>query len=374
MRAAHALIASGRIDPRGLVTHRLALSETARAGPAAPWRGDQGGRRAVRAAMLHGPGELRVEQVDEPEGEVVVAVEAATACATDLKMLRHGHRVLGPYPARFGHETVGVREDSGERVLVGDSVACGACAACGAGRAQLCEAMTWVLGGFAERIAAPSAALHAVPDGLEPAGAAMAEPLAAAVHAVARAGDGADAAVLGGGTMGLMLARLLVLEGRDVTLVDRHPERRAQAQACGARTGERLGRHELVLEAVGRPESWRAAIDAAAPGATVVLVGGCPASREVTLPPRRCTTRSSTSAVPSATRRPRSTARWRCSRPAPSTGARSQARRSASASCTTRSCDRPRASRASSSWTLDASLPPSLSRSSPTARTTCRRS
>jgi len=234
--------------------------------------------------MLHGPGELRVEQVDEPEGEVVVAVEAATTCATDLKMLRHGHRVLGPYPARFGHETVGVREDSGERVLVGDSVACGACAACGAGRAQLCEAMTWVLGGFAERIAAPSAALHAVPDGLEPAGAAMAEPLAAAVHAVARAGDGADAAVLGGGTMGLMLARLLVLEGRDVTLVDRHPERRAQAEAYGARAAERLGRHELVLEAVGRPESWRAAIDAAAPGATVVLVGGCPAGSEVTLP------------------------------------------------------------------------------------------
>ena len=234
--------------------------------------------------MLHGPGELRVEQVDEPEGEVVVAVEAATTCATDLKMLRHGHRVLGPYPARFGHETVGVREDSGERVLVGDSVACGACAACGAGRAQLCEAMTWVLGGFAERIAAPSAALHAVPAGLDAAGAAMAEPLAAAVHAVARADDGADAAVLGGGTMGLMLARLLVLEGRDVTLCDRHPERRAQARALGARAVERLGRHELVMEAVGRPEAWRESIGAAAPGATVVLVGGCPSGCDVTLP------------------------------------------------------------------------------------------
>ncbi|MDX6690050.1 MAG: L-iditol 2-dehydrogenase [Solirubrobacteraceae bacterium] len=238
----------------------------------------------MRAAVLHGPGDLRVEDIDEPEGEVVVSVEAATACATDLKCLRHGHRILAPYPARFGHETVGVRADSGERVLVGDSVACGACAACGAGRPQLCAAMTWVLGGFAERIGAPLAALHAVPDGLEPAGAAMAEPLAAAVHAVARAGDGADAAVLGGGTMGLMLARVLVLEGRDVTLADRHPERRAQAAAFGARAVEQLGCHELVLEAVGRPESWRAAIEAAAPGATVVLVGGCPSGSEVTLP------------------------------------------------------------------------------------------
>jgi L-iditol 2-dehydrogenase len=146
--------------------------------------------------------------------------------------------------------------------------------------------MTWVMGGFAERIAAPAAALHRIPDGLDCAGAAMAEPLAACVHAVARAASpAADAAVLGGGTMGLMIARLLALEGRDVTVCDRHPERRAQAEALGARSVARLGSHELVFEAVGRPEAWRAAVEAAAPGATVVLVGGCPSGSEVTLPP-----------------------------------------------------------------------------------------
>jgi L-iditol 2-dehydrogenase len=236
--------------------------------------------------MLHGPGDLRVEEVAEPAGEVVVRVQAATTCHTDVKCLLHGHLILGPYPARFGHETAGVREDTGERVLVGDSVACGACAQCTAGRAQLCERMTWVLGGFAERIAAPAGALHAVPAGLDPAGAAMAEPLAAAVHAVARSGAvaGMQAAVLGGGTMGLMLARLLVLRGCDVTLADRHPERRAQAEAFGARGAERLTSHDLVLEAVGRPQAWRDAIAAARPGATVVLVGGCPSGSDVTLP------------------------------------------------------------------------------------------
>jgi L-iditol 2-dehydrogenase len=243
--------------------------------------------------MLHGPGDLRVEDVDEPDGDVLVTVEAATACATDVKCLRYGHLILDPYPARFGHETVGIRDDTGERVLVGDSVACQTCAACGAGRTHLCERMTWVLGGFAERIAAPERALHVVPDGLDAAGAAMAEPLAAAVHAVARAGSaarppagGRRTAVLGGGTMGLMLARLLVLQGCDVTLADRHPERRAQAEALGARARERLapGGHDLVMEAVGRPEAWRASIDAAAPGATVVLVGGCPTGSDVTLP------------------------------------------------------------------------------------------
>jgi L-iditol 2-dehydrogenase len=245
----------------------------------------------VRAALLHGPGELRIEDVPEPEGEVLVTVEAATACATDVKCLRYGHLILGPYPARFGHETVGVREDTGARVLVGDSVACGSCRFCVDGRTQLCERMTWVLGGFAERIAAPEGALHAVPHGLEATGAAMAEPLAAAVHAVARAGDaarrpGATTAVLGGGTMGLMLARLLVLEGCDVTLADRHEERRAQATAFGARAVQRLepAGHDVVMEAVGRPEAWRSAIEAAAPGAAVVLVGGCPSGSDVALP------------------------------------------------------------------------------------------
>jgi L-iditol 2-dehydrogenase len=225
-----------------------------------------------------------VQEVPDPEGEVLVRVEAATACGTDVKMLRHGHRVLGPYPCRFGHETAGVRLDTGERVLVSDSVPCGACPPCEAGRPQICRTPTWVLGGFAERIAAPATALHAVPDGLAPEGAAMAEPLAAAVHAVARASDARRAAVLGGGPMGLMLARLLVLEGREVTVADPHAERRAQAEALGARSAEHLLDEALVFEAVGRPEAWRAAVDAAAPGGVVVLVGGCPPGSDAAFP------------------------------------------------------------------------------------------
>jgi L-iditol 2-dehydrogenase len=146
-----------------------------------------------------------------------------------------------------------------------------------------------VLGGFAEAIAAPAAALHEVPDRLEPAGAAMAEPLAAAVHAVDRAPApqlAPDAGVLGGGPMGQMLAALLVAEGRTVTLADPHPERRAQAEAAGAMTAERLADHDVVFEAVGRPEAWRAAVDAAAPGGCVVFVGGCAPGTDAHLPTR----------------------------------------------------------------------------------------
>jgi L-iditol 2-dehydrogenase len=238
----------------------------------------------MRAAVLHGPDDLRVQDVEEPVGEVVVSVQAATACGTDRKMLLRGHPILGDYPARFGHETAGVRVDSGARVLVGDSVACGSCLACVAGRAAICRSPTWVLGGFAERIAAPEAALHLLPDGLDFAGAAMAEPLAACVHAVGRGTDAGDVAVLGGGAIGLMLARLLVLDGRDVLVCDRNAERRAQAEALGARSSSSLGAHELVFEAVGRVEAWEQALAATRPGGTVVFVGGCPSGTHLALP------------------------------------------------------------------------------------------
>jgi L-iditol 2-dehydrogenase len=246
----------------------------------------------MRAAVLHGPEDLRVEDVEVPvagPGEVLVRVEAATTCGTDVKMWRRGHPILTPYPARFGHETAGVREDTGERVLVGDSVACGACPACRAGRPQICRAPSWVLGGFAEWIAAPRAALHAVPDGLPAAGAAMAEPLGAAVHAVARAPGreiAPDVGVLGGGPMGQMLAALLLAEGRTVTLADPHAERRAQAEALGAMTAARLSDHDVVFEAVGRPQAWRDAVEACAPGGCAVFVGGCATGSEAHLPTR----------------------------------------------------------------------------------------
>lgn len=238
----------------------------------------------MRAAVLHGREDLRVENVPEPAGEVVVEVLAATTCGTDVKMWRHGHRALGPYPCLFGHETAGQRLDTGERVLVSDSVSCGACAPCRGGRSQICRSPTWVLGGFAQRIAAPRAALHPIPEGLAPEAAAMAEPLAAASHAITRGSDATDVGVLGGGSIGLMLAGLLAGQGRSVLVAERHPQRREQAIALGARASSELGQHELVFEAVGRPESWRAAVAAAAPGGVVVLVGGCPAGTEVAFP------------------------------------------------------------------------------------------
>src|SRR5207248_1680831 len=80
------------------------------------------------------------------------------------------------------------------------------------------------------------------------------------------------------------LASLLLAQGRAVTVADRHGPRRAQASELGAQPVEQLKSHDLVFEAVGRPEAWRAAVEAAAPGGVVVLVGGCPMGTEAKLP------------------------------------------------------------------------------------------
>ena len=88
--------------------------------------------------------------------------------------------------------------------------------------------------------------------------------------------------MLGAGPMGLMLCSLLVAQGRSVTIADRHLGRLEQARELGARGMQRLGQHELVFEAMGRPEAWRQAAHAASPGGVAVLVGGCRGGTEVT--------------------------------------------------------------------------------------------
>src|SRR4051794_29805876 len=148
----------------------------------------------MRAAVLHGPGDLRVDDVDDPSpgaGEIVLAVRAATTCGTDVKMMRRGHRALGPYPARFGHEFAGgvvacgrgvVGWSPGDSAFCADSAPCGVCRSCRRGDLTQCEDLQFLMGGFAERVLVPArvvaANLHRLPAGLPITRAPMAEPLA----------------------------------------------------------------------------------------------------------------------------------------------------------------------------------------------------
>ncbi|HEX2503981.1 MAG TPA: alcohol dehydrogenase catalytic domain-containing protein [Miltoncostaeaceae bacterium] len=274
----------------------------------------------MRALILHGPGDLRLEEVPDPRaarGEVVVRVDAALTCATDAKMVRAGaHPALGPLPAPLGHEVAGTVLEAGDgvawpavgdAVVVANSAPCGACRACREGRANLCESIVHLTGAFAERLRVPAAIVArntlALPAGLAPALAAMAEPIACALHSAARcgAGPGDLVLILGGGAQGQLLAGVLAERGCRVHVADPHPDRRGRALRFGAEAVHEAprgpegvaalrravsggGGADVVVEAVGRPETWRAAAALARPGGEALLHGGCPPGSEVRLP------------------------------------------------------------------------------------------
>jgi L-iditol 2-dehydrogenase len=275
----------------------------------------------MKAALLYGPGDLRVEEVEEPlagPGEIVLAIGAAATCGTDVKSVLRGHPSIASYPARLGHEFAGVVESVGagvsnvsvgDTVFCGDSAPCGECHQCLRGRESLCEDLLYLLGGFAEKLLVPERVvrknLHPLPGGVPLALAPLAEPLACVVHALdvvsVRPGD--PVAILGAGSLGLMLCGLVASAGGVPIVIDPHPERLAVAERFGA--GETVlavrgdadvqrvraltdGRGaELVIEAVGRPEAWELAVAMAAPGGTVNLFGGCARDSTFTIPTAR---------------------------------------------------------------------------------------
>jgi L-iditol 2-dehydrogenase len=240
----------------------------------------------VKAALLYGPGDLRVEEVPRPEagpGEVLVQIELALTDGTDLKTYRRGHPLLArESPAPFGHEFCGIVD--GRRVVAANSAPCGACEGCA--RGEQCRELVFLAGAYAdwlvvpERIAAVN--LHEVPRGVAPEVAAMLEPLACCLRGVerARVQAGDTVAILGAGPIGLMLCACVADAGGWPVLVGGRPERQALAEAFGAELGEGRGA-DVVIEAVGSEQAWRDAVELVRPGGTVVLFGGLPAGTAV---------------------------------------------------------------------------------------------
>ena len=238
----------------------------------------------MRAARLHAPGDLRIEEVPKPDpgpGDVLVQVEVALTDGTDLKTYRRGHPLLlRETPAPFGHEFCGLVD--GRRVVAANSAPCGTCDGCA--RGAQCLDLSFLAGAYAdwlvvpERIAAVN--LHEVPPRLAPEVAAMVEPLACCLRGVERAGiEAGDAvAILGAGPIALMLAACVADAGGWPTLVGGRPERRPLAASFGAETGDGRGA-DVVLEAAGSEDAWLSAVELARPGGTVLFFGGLP--REV---------------------------------------------------------------------------------------------
>ena len=251
----------------------------------------------MRALILHGPGDLRLEDVPDPvpgDGEVLLQVEVALTDGTDLKAYRRGHPVLlGELPSPFGHEVCGIDVATGRRVVAANSAPCGRCAACRRGQETICEHLLPLLNGaYAELLLVPeriaSKNLLAVPPGLPPEVAALAEPLACCLHGidVADVEHGQTVAVVGLGPIGLMLCACVADAGARPVAVGSREERRALAPSFDAVLADADGA-DVVIEAAGTVEAWERALSLVRPGGTVLAFGGLPRDARVAVDPYR---------------------------------------------------------------------------------------
>lgn len=245
----------------------------------------------MRAAVLHGPGDLRTAVVAAPDGGLVVEVEAAGVCAAD-RMLWTGRHPWGAlaFPFTPGHELLGRVVASDGRVPVGARVTaevklpCRTCPACARGQAQLCpdglHLGSGIPGAFAERVALPAAAVvHRVPEALSTRQAVLAEPMACAVHAVRRTGvvPGDRVAIAGLGGLGALAVHAARAAGAGhVTAVVRSPEKASLARALGydaTTTDPVAGAYDAVLDVSGSVDAVAVLLAAVRPGGRVGVYG-----------------------------------------------------------------------------------------------------
>ena len=262
------------------------------------------------AALLYGQEDLRLEQVPDPTpeaGEVVIQVEAATTCGTDLKVWRRGgHAKMLTPPTLFGHEGAGrivavgagvTNWRVGDRVVANNSAPCMKCFFCQRQEYSLCPHLTWNNGTFAEYLKIPAPIVEhnllSVPKHLPLVLAAMTEPLACVLHGISRSGvkPHDKVVVLGDGAIGLMFVAVLA-KYTEVILWGGNNQRLEIGEKLGA--AKTFNYHQVtdiantvreltagwgadvVIEATGVPSVWETAIACGRPGATINLFGGCP--------------------------------------------------------------------------------------------------
>src|SRR5438309_32797 len=220
----------------------------------------------MKAAVLHGPRDLRVQAIAPPEpgaGEVLVQVTLAGLCGTDHRIWSGKRSVR--YPRVMGHELVGRLAESGERVVVEPNFSCGACALCREGNRNLCLARTAVGidvdGGFAKLVRVPSRCCWPAPGPAADEDLLLTEPLAVVVRAVGRGAPkaGETAAVVGAGTLGLLALQVLRARGARVLVVSRTHRRLELATELGAEAVHALA--DGPLDAAARRVSGREGVD-----------------------------------------------------------------------------------------------------------------
>ncbi|WP_093419198.1 zinc-dependent alcohol dehydrogenase [Saccharopolyspora flava] len=262
-----------------------------------------------RAVQIEEPGALHVlgaEATPPGRGEALVEVAWSGICGSDLEVF-HGTRPAEfvRYPVVPGHEWSGTVVRVGPDVdpgLVGRKVVgegfrnCGRCTACREGDTSLCsagydETGFTQPGAWADHLRLPARLLHPLPDESDLRAAALLEPAACMASAVLKADlqVGESAAVIGGGTLGLLATQLLAAAGAGhLVVVDPRADRAEPAKACGAtdfRAPDEIdGGFDVVLEAAGASGTGRLAVRSTRRGGRTVLTGIAPEEHEPLAP------------------------------------------------------------------------------------------
>lgn len=268
--------------------------------------------KKMKSVQFWGPGDIRLEEVSiKPleEGEVLVKVESALTCGTDVKTFKRGHPLLiKEIPSGFGHEFSGIVArvgkgvegfEVGDHVVAANSAPCGYCFYCKKEEFNLCENLNLLNGAYSQYITVPARIVKKnmlkLADGLSFDKAAFCEPLANVVHGVERTGikPGQTVGIIGIGPIGLMFAKLAKLKGARVIAAGRNPLKLKLAEefSCADEvidltkypnpekifmlfTEEYKGL-DIAVECVGLPSIWERMFSLVRPGGTVHFFGGC---------------------------------------------------------------------------------------------------
>ncbi|MBA4149025.1 MAG: zinc-binding dehydrogenase [Verrucomicrobia bacterium] len=274
----------------------------------------------MKAAVLHGKEDVRVQEIEPAPlqpGEVRVRIGAALTCGTDLKVFKRGYhaKMIVP-PAVFGHEFAGTiveiqrpaANDSpfdwttGDRVVVANSAPCGECFFCQNEQENLCDDLQFLNGAYAESIVVPARFVQKnmlrLKNETRFADAALMEPLACVVQGVedTKLKAGERVLIIGSGPIGLMFVALAKTIGCEVAVAGRGETRLQTARHLGADhiidvsetdlssiATDPTNRYDVVIEAVGKPETWEIAVQLVRKGGRVNFFGGCPAGAKASL-------------------------------------------------------------------------------------------
>lgn len=267
-------------------------------------------KQSMRAAVLYGIGDLRIEQRPRPvpgEGEVLLQVCTIGVCGSDLHFYEEGHSgsAVVTAPTILGHEFSGRIVEIGpgvqatrigELVAVEPGLACARCPMCAAGSYNHCERMRFfgaasLDGAMQEYLAVPATAAYPVPENVSAVSAALIEPLSVALHALGRVPLGPRQHVLvsGAGPIGQLVAQLASIQGAgSVNLIDPNNDRLGYARdPIQIATPEEWAASQkgvdLVFECSGSSAALAAAVESLRPEGTLVVVGVGPRTLELAM-------------------------------------------------------------------------------------------